>query len=250
MKSCLLLLSIVVVQSVLAQEALLQFEQANQLYRNGDFQQAAVRYEQVVKNGYEGPALFYNLGNAYFKLKNIPVAIVNYERAKLLAPHDEDISYNLRLANLRVVDKIEPIPQLFFIEWWRAFINIFSSGAWARTAIGALWCAALNGTIFLMIKSAAFRRVIFLFGIVCLLLCVLSWVAIIQQYHHERDDQMAIILSPSVSVKSSPDAQSTDLFVLHEGVKVDILDAVGEWKKIRLADGKIGWMPADSLQVI
>src|SRR6059036_404081 len=127
MKRWYLVLLLFICQTLVAQEAVRQFEQANQLYRDGKYDQAAGLYEQVISNGYESAALYYNLGNACFKLKNTPSAILNYERAKRLAPHDEDILYNLRLANLRIVDKIEPIPQIFFIDWWRSLVNTFSS---------------------------------------------------------------------------------------------------------------------------
>src|SRR6266849_1193138 len=122
--ACLLLLS---VQAGFAQEARLEFNQANQLYRDAQYDKAARLYEQVVKNGYESPALYYNLGNCYFKLRNIPASILNYERARRLSPHDDDISYNLRLANQRVVDKIEPLPQLFLVDWWNGYIGLFSA---------------------------------------------------------------------------------------------------------------------------
>src|SRR5713101_7431323 len=139
MRCCYLVVFVFIGQSLLAQEASLQFGQANQLYRDGKYEKAAGVYEQIINNGYEGAALYYNLGNAYFKLKNIPSAILSYERARRLDPHDEEILYNLRLANLRVVDKIEPIPQIFFVEWWHSLMNSFSSSGWAVAAIVSLW---------------------------------------------------------------------------------------------------------------
>ncbi len=250
MKWLLLLLSTVFVQMLFAQEALHQFEQANQLYRNGEYQQAVVLYEQIVNNDYEHAFLYFNLGNAHFKLKNIPAAILNYERAKRLAPHDEDILYNLQLANIRVIDKIEPIPQLFIIEWWRLLMGWFSSGGWAVTAIVAIWCVVISGTLLRFLKSTIVQRLFFLCCALSLLMTVLACMGAAHQYNHENNDNTAIIISPSVAIKSSPDEQSTDLFVLHEGVKVDLVDTVGEWKKIRLPDGKIGWVPAAGLQVI
>lgn len=233
-----------------ADEATVQFEQANQLYRNGDFQQAALMYEQIVKNGYESGPLFYNLGNAYFKLHSIPAAILNYERAKRLSPRDEDIAYNLRLCNLRVVDKIDAIPPLFFLEWWHNFVNLLSSNEWGLLAVILLWCVVLSGAVFLVSHSFILRRVTFLFSFLSLLVCIVSIVGMIQRSRIERSDQQAIVFSQSVAVKSAPDIQSTDLFVLHEGVKVELLDGVASWKKIRLPDGKVGWMPVDGFQVI
>ncbi|MBI4548877.1 MAG: tetratricopeptide repeat protein [Ignavibacteriae bacterium] len=235
---------------LLAQEAERQFEQANQLYRSGEYQKAAALYEQIILNGYEDPTLYYNLANAYFKLKSIPAAILNYERSFRLSPNDDDISYNLRLANLHVVDKIESIPRLFFIDWWWAFINIFSSDEWVIVGIISLWSAVLAGGIYLVIRPVLLRRISFVVSSLAVLVCLVSFVGAYQRIHRERSENSAIVFSPSVSVKSSPDEQSTDLFVLHEGVKVELVDTIGEWKKIRLTDGKIGWVEQEHLQVI
>src|SRR5258706_2151249 len=136
---CLLLCS---VQSAFSQEARLEFNQANQLYRDAQYEKASQLYEQVSKNGYESPALYYNLGNCYFKLHNLRAAVLSYERARRLAPRDEDISYNLRLANLRVVDKIDPLPQLFLLDWWNDFLGFYSSDGWALIVIICAWAAA------------------------------------------------------------------------------------------------------------
>jgi tetratricopeptide (TPR) repeat protein len=246
----LLFLVVLLVQSSFADEAALQLEQANQLYRGGDFQNAAVMYEQIAKNGYEGASLYYNLGNAYFKLHNIPAAILNYERAKRLAPRDEDISYNLRLCNLRVVDKIEAIPSLFFVEWWHNLLNLMSSENWGILGIAMLWCTVIGGAVFMISRSLLLRRSMFPLAVVCLIAALFSFVGMVQRSHIEQSDQQAIVFSQTVPVKSAPDVQSTDLFVLHEGVKVDVMDNVSSWRKIRLADGKIGWIPTDALQTI
>jgi tetratricopeptide (TPR) repeat protein len=233
-----------------AQEVSVQFEKANQLYRNGEYQNAVTMYEQVLKNGYENATVYYNLGNAYFKTQNISASILNYEKAKRLAPRDEDIFYNLRLANLRVVDKIEPIPRLFFIEWWYSFLNLFPSESWAVIAIVCLWLTVISGALFLLLRSILFQRVLFAIALISILICILSFVGTFQQRQIESNQQLAIVFSQSVSVKSAPDAQSTDLFVIHDGVKVELLDSVGEWKKIRLADGKIGWLPEATIRII
>ena len=233
-----------------AQEASLQFEEANQAYRNAEYAKAAGLYEHIVKNGVENAELYYNLGNTYFKLKNTPAAILNYERAMRLAPQDEDIGYNLRLANLRVIDKIDPVPQLFITVWWQSFVGIMSSASWAMAGIIALWGCLGAAALFLFLNIPLVRRLAFFGGVVCIFFAVIAFIAMSRQAHAESNDQLAIIFSPSVSVKSAPDIQSTDLFVVHEGVRVEILDFVGDWKKIRLADGKTGWMPGDGMRAI
>jgi tetratricopeptide (TPR) repeat protein len=246
----MIVISLILFSGAYAQEETMLFEQANQLYRNGEYRKAVSSYEQIVKNGYENAPLYYNLGNAYFKLQNIPASILNFERAKKLAPTDEDINYNLRLANLRVIDKVEPIPRLFFINWWNTFLNLFSSAGWAVAGIVALWIAVILGAFFLIAGRILIQRISFFIGIIMVLFAVLSFIGMYQQLHITEGTQYAIVFSQSVAVKSAPDAQSTDLFVLHEGVKVEFLDTVGEWRKVRLADGKIGWLPVEHMQII
>ncbi len=246
----ILLVSLLFVSGVHAEEASLAFEQANQLYRSNKYQEAAAVYEQVLKNGYESPALYYNLGNTYFKMQNIPMAILNYERAHRLAPRDEDITYNLRLANIRIVDRIEPVPELFFVGWWRGFVNSFSSGGWSIVSVIALWGAAIGTAVLLVSRRIIIQRIALFTAMFAFLLTILGFTAAYQRMQTERNTHAAILVVPSVSVKSAPDDQSTDLFVLHEGVKVEYLDSVGDWRKIRLADGKVGWLHSTAAIVI
>lgn len=231
-----------------ADEIALRFEQANQLYRNGEFGKAAELYEQILSHEFESPELYYNLGNAYFKLNNVPAAILNYERAKRLAPHDEDVDYNLRLAQLRVIDKIEPLPKLFFVEWWYSLVNTVSTDRWAVIGILSLWLVAISAILFIL-GRALLRQVAVITATIAAIICILSLVCALQRNAIEHE-QSGIVFSSSVPVKSAPDRQSTDLFILHEGVKVEVLDHVGNWGKIRLADGKLGWLPLETIELI
>jgi hypothetical protein len=233
-----------------ADESGVQFEHANGLYRAGKYKDAVENYEQIVKNGYESSELYFNIGNAYYKQGNYPRSIIAYERAKRLAPHDEDIAYNLRLANLRIVDKIEPLPMLFIIDWWTKFVNVFTAEGWAMLTMGLLWGMAIVGGVFAVARSFLTRRIA---GIVAVLLLsggAVSLVCEVQRDQIEQNDRMAVVISQSVPVKSAPDPHSTDLFVIHEGLKLEVLDVVGDWKKVRLADGKIGWMEAGGMETI
>jgi tetratricopeptide (TPR) repeat protein len=247
---CMLCGFLLLSQVIHGEEATLQFEQGNQFYRSGEYQKAIQMYEQLLQNGYESPALYYNLGNVYFKIQRFPNAILQYERAKRLSPDDEDVLHNLRLCNLRVIDKIEPVPQLFFIGWWKAFIDLFSSDGWAVMAIISLWFTSVAGTVFIVGRTMVLRRIAFLISAIGIAACVLGFLGTYERSHIEQNTKSAIVFAASVPVKSAPDAQSTDLFVLHEGVKVEFLDAVGEWRKIRLADGKVGWLTNESIEVI
>ncbi|MBI5020385.1 MAG: tetratricopeptide repeat protein [Ignavibacteriales bacterium] len=250
MRKLLIVLLSLISCYALAQEASHQFDQANQLYRSGEYEKASQLYQQVVKNGFESAELYYNLGNSYFKMGNIPASILNYERAKKISPDDEDINYNLRLVNLRVVDKIEPIPRLFFLNWYSSFINLYSSGSWSTIGITFLWLSAITGIMIFVVRGITIQRLLFLSVLVFIAFTVLAFIGAFKQIGSENSNGTGIVFTKTVSVKSAPDSQSTDLFVLHEGVKVEFLDAIGEWRKIRLADGKIGWLPAGDVQII
>lgn len=250
MNRFIFLLAFLIFQSATAEEALIQFEQANELYRKGDFAKAIGAYEQILAHGYEAPELYYNLGNAYFKIDDIPPAILAYERAKRLFPTDEDISYNLHLANMRVIDNVEPLPQLFFVEWWRSIVNTFSSDTWAAIGIVGLWCISFGLATLLLFARTVVRRLAFLSASISLVLVLISFAAMMERSSIEESDYFGIVFTSSVLVKSAPDEHSTDLFMLHGGVKVEVLDSVANWKKIRLADGKVGWLPAESITVI
>lgn len=233
-----------------AQEADVNFTSANEHYRAGRYPEAVHVYEQILSNGYESPALYYNLGNAFYKSGNIPAAILNYERAARLAPGDEDILHNLALANVRIVDKIDPIPRLFLLDWWEGLLGLASASGWGVAAIVALWTAAFLLAAFRLARGPLAQRLLLVSGIGALLFSLLGFTAGGIQGERETSESSAILFAASAAVKSAPEAQSTDLFVIHEGVKVDLLDSVGGWRKIRLADGKVGWLPMADLRVI
>jgi len=242
--------SIVLVHPCLADEASIQLEQANQSYRVGEYRKAAELYEQIVAGGYESPALYYNLGNAYFKLKNNPAAILNYERAKRLAPADDDIAYNLRIAQLRTIDRIEPLPELFFFEWWNALLDLNTADTWGTYALAAFWCGLFAAGSLWLIRRNVLRRTIEGVIVLSVVVCAVSSLGALHRFSVETSHTSAIVFTPTVSVKSAPDKQSTDLFVLHEGVKLQMLDVLGDWTRIRLSDGKTGWLPAESFRAI
>jgi tetratricopeptide (TPR) repeat protein len=240
-----------------AQEEAAAFGKATEAYRGGRYREAADLYESIVKNGWESATLYYNLGNAHYKLGEIPAAILNYERALRLSPGDDDIEHNLAMAELKTVDRIDPLPRLFFVAWWSGFLALASPGGWGAAAIVCLWIAAASGVGVLAAGSVAgagipdtLRGVGRMIAIVSLAAAVVAFAA-----GHFRNEEIygstrGVIFSQSVTAKSAPDEQSTDIFVIHEGLRVEILDAVGGWMNIRLADGKTGWMKEDHLLVI
>lgn len=224
------------------------FDVANTAYKNKNYDLALEAYQKLIDQGYQNAEIYYNLGNTFYKKDQIGLAVLNYEKAHKLAPSDEDIRYNLKLANLKTVDRINPVPQLSVIENWNHFISSRSSHSWAIISIMFIWLALIGFAVYLFVNS--FRRTGFYSGI--LLLCFAAFFAYLShtQTRVEYGADQAILTTPNAYIKSAPDASGTDLFMIHEGIKMDILDKVGEWSKVRLADGKVGWIQRTAYSVI
>ncbi|MCX6270115.1 MAG: tetratricopeptide repeat protein [Bacteroidetes bacterium] len=226
------------------------FDKANLLFKEKKYDAAAKEYEKVVQNGFESAALYFNLGNSYFKMNNIPMAIWYYEKARKLNPCDEDIIFNLKLANTRITDKIESIPELFFYRWWKEIRGLFSPDGWARITIVTFFLFFLLAAIYLLMKKVVIRKISFWLSMTLLLITIFTFTFAWQTSQLRKIQKEAIIFAPAVNVKSSPDESSVDLFVLHEGSKVIITDNLGDWYKIFIANGSVGWIPAETMKVI
>ncbi len=223
---------------------------ANDLYAKGNFQDAAVVYENILNQGFESAELYYNLGNAYYKQNVVAKAILYYEKALHLAPNDEDIKYNLELVNRFVVDKIEVLPVFFITEWIRNMRNIFKSDIWAIVSIGTFILTLIFISLYLYSRGLAFKKFSFWISLMFILITVVSFIFSYQQKRKILSGGSAIVISPSVTVKSSPDVSGTDLFVIHEGTKVWIEDKISDWKEIKLSDGSKGWLKVEDIETI
>lgn len=219
-------------------------------YIKNDFASAIQIYESLLQQG-EAPEIYYNLGNCYYKTDDIARAILNYERALLLSPGNTDIRANLEIARSKTIDKVTPVPEIFFITWIKSLVNSQSSDAWARTGIVSFLLLLVSLAIFFFTQHIKWKKIGFSAAILFLIVTVLSNLFASQQKSYLTNRNDAIILSPSVTVRSTPSESGTSLFVLHEGRKVEIKDnSMREWKEIRLEDGKVGWVPSSSIEVI
>jgi len=225
-------------------------KKANEAYNQGLFDSAIGLYNSVTNDGLESFELYYNLGNAHFKNNNLPKAILFYEKAKKLSPTDEEVNYNLNVANSMIVDKIERVPEMFYKHWWNYFYNMFSADAWTIISI-VIWLIFLTFlTFFILGRSSKSKRLTFYLAILFLFGSIASFGLASQKYYYTKENKEAIIFTPTITVKSSPTMGSVDLFVVHEGTKVRIIDKVDEWNKIKIQDGSIGWLPAKSMELI
>jgi len=224
--------------------------EADSAYVRGEYQQAINGYEALLKQGVSAD-LYYNLGNAYYRTENIPQAVLNYERALLLSPGDRDIRFNLQIARSKTYDKIVPESEMFFVTWYRSLVSLMSVDGWARTALVALGLTIVLLLVYLFSDRLWLRKVGFFGGVALLLLFFAGNLFAWQQKQDLLNRKGAIIFAPSVTVKSTPAANGTDLFILHEGTKVTIIDgSMKDWKEIHIADGKEGWIESKLIRII
>lgn len=216
--------------------------QAETFYREGKYMEAADAYNKILSNGKESAKLYYNLGNCYYKLGENTKAILNYERSLLINPGDADARYNLKMAQNLVVDKIEVLPEIFFLRWYKAFVSYFSADQWAYISLVLFLLFLGMVALFFYSTRMILKKTGFTVGIITLLLTIMSVVFTVKQNNRITEREFGIIMTPSVTVKGAPDNSGTDLFVIHEGLKVRIIGTLGDWVNVRLGDGNEGWV--------
>ena len=244
MKQLIIFILLVIPGFLFAQEENTQlWEKANAYYTTEEYQQAISIYEQILSSGEESAKLYFNLGNAYYKAGDVNNAILNYERAKLLAPQDKDIAFNLQIANQFVVTKIEPLPQPFFLRWRTSVINKHSADTWAYISTASFLVFLVLLGLFLFSRIPGVRRLSFWLGILVIIFSGFTFSFAAKQKKKIVESKSAIVFCPRVTVKSSPRESGTDLFLIYEGLKVEITDSLNTWKEIKLADGNEGWLP-------
>ena len=231
-----------------AQESTLK--EAEEAYAKEDYTQAIELYESVLKSYGESAMVYYNLGNAYYKAGKVAPAILNYERALLLNPGDSDTRFNLQVARQKTVDKIEPIGEFFLTRWIGTVEDVYSADGWAKWGVASFVLFIGCLVLFFFSKWIRLKKIGFFAGICFLLISLVANLFADGQQDKLLHRADAIVFASTVTVKSSPDASGTDLFILHEGTKVTIKSTLGEWSEIQLEDGNVGWMPSKEIQQI
>lgn len=225
-------------------------QNADDEYAKGNYQQAIKDYQEILKTGVSSE-IYYNLGNAYYRTDNITQALLAYERALQLSPGDNDIRFNLQYARSKTIDKITPETEMFFVTWYNSLVNFTSVDRWANTAIVSIVMALLLILVFLFAPQMWARKSGFYGSAVFLLLFAFANLFAFQQKHELETKQGAIVIAPTVNVKKTPAASGTDVFVIHEGTRVDITDrGMKQWRGVKLADGREGWLKTSQIEEI
>ncbi len=225
-------------------------ESAKEAYINEEYAYAIELYEEIISLGYESPYLYYNLANAYFKDNKFGRAILNYERAKKILPNNEEVLHNLRIANTRIVDKIDTVPEIFYYKWWKSIINMQNSDSWAKTAITFLFLFFGAFVFYVFSKKLIIKKIGFYTALILAFFVILSFIFANRYNKFQLSENTGIIMTVRTTAKSSPSPTSPDVFVIHEGTKVKIINDLGIWFEIRLANGNIGWIEKNTLELI
>ncbi len=226
------------------------FTKGNAYYARAQYKEAVAAYQEILNNGYQSAAVYFNMGNASFKNGDIASSIWYYEKAHKLSPGDEDINANIRFANLKTTDKIDEVPEFFLARWWKAFMLSFSLNTFSVLSVILILLASGIFVSYLFSNSFAIKKYSFYLSVqFCLMGIMLIFIAN-RQLSYFSGHQQAIIFNGAVNVKSGPGDKLGTLFVIHDGTKVNVLDNTNGWLKIRLANGNEGWMKQADAKLI
>ena len=233
-----------------ADENLILFDSANASYSKGNYEKAIDQYESILNKNVSSAELYFNLGNAYFKINEIGLAILNYERAKKLSPESEDLVANLKLANQKTEDKIEKAPELFLSSWKNSIVDLFSEKVWSTLCVFMFLCALILLAIYILSERATLKKVGFFGGSFLMILTVITFFLAGNKYELTVKSLNAVITAPTATITGSPNEKGTKLFILHEGTKVTITQEQDEWIEVKIANGNVGWIKSTLLQKI
>jgi len=243
----IIVLSIIIPLSVFADNQS-GFIKAQQAYNNSQYEQAIELYDSIVNNNIESAAIYYNIGNAYFKMDNIPSAILYYEKAKKIEPNNSDINYNIELANTRIADKIEAVPQFILRTVYLDIRSSMNESQWTTVNI-TLFVIFLIFIVLFFTKDNK-RQLWFSLAIIFLILTFISGIFGYKSFKEKTTHNSAIIFTPTIDIKSAPDTKSSTIFILHQGTKVHLIERSAKWQKIRIASGSEGWLKVDNFEEI
>ena len=224
------------------------FENANTAYNNAKYEKAVSLYKEILDQGEHSAALYYNLANCYYRLNNVGESVFYYEKAQLLNPNDQDIKVNAAFAQNMAIDAVELLPQTQLTHMKNSFFNSFSTEGWAILAVVLAWLFALFIGLYLWNKAPVLKRTFFILAILSSLLLISSISISFMKSSTEESTTYGILFSEKIDVWAEPNSRSEVLFLLHEGTKVQLLDALQEWQKIKIANGSEGWIKGGNIR--
>ncbi len=226
------------------------FEQANALYNDGKYAESIDKYNAILETENHSAELYFNLANAHYKLNNIAPSIYFYEKALLLSPNDAEIKNNLAFANNMTIDAIDNIPEAGFSKLLNSIAHVMSFDSWAKIAVGLVFCFVVLFLIYYFAYATIKKRLAFIGSLTALFLLCVSLAFAFHKYNLVKNDKPAIVFEQECKVKSEPNSRSEESFRLHEGTKVQVLDTVKNWSKIKLSDGKTGWVSSGDIKML
>ncbi|HPG39785.1 MAG TPA: tetratricopeptide repeat protein [bacterium] len=231
-------------------KAVTDFNKGNEFYQSGDYNKAVEYYELALHTGYMSAELYYNLGNSYYKTGQVGRSILNYERAKRLDSRDPDIQYNLDIAQLRIVDKINEPPQLFYVRFWNKLAGLFNIRDLGYITLVFYVLFIVFVIVRILSRSMVVKKVAKIAAIPVLVLLLFTSLLFLQRVNSDIHVKHGIVIVDKVDATSSPSQGDTIIFTLHEGVKVVVSEQSGDYLEIKLADGNIGWIRAGAVEII
>ena len=219
-------------------------------YDQGNYEDAAKQYEVLVQAFNGSPDLYYALGNSYYKQQNFSRAILNYERCLRRDPSNEDARANLEMAQLNCVDKIESIQPVIFVSWSNALRDALSADAWSKLSIFVFLLFLVGFGCYFFVRKVVWRKTGFYTAIVAAFLTLICIFYANQQADILTARNQAIVMAPTVTLRSTPAESGTQLLVIHEGLKVKVRQTLSGWTEVELSDGNVGWMPTEQLEII
>ncbi|GAB4135466.1 MAG: tetratricopeptide repeat protein [Ignavibacteriales bacterium] len=226
------------------------FNRANRRYQSKEYDKAIELYNHIYSKGYVSAELFYNMGNAYFRLNKLGYAILFYEKANKISLNDEDIQFNLKFAKAKTVDKLDEVPTIFLTLWWNSIISIFTYSGWAIVIIITWILFLISLGLYFLSRKLLYKKYGFYFSSILFALLLFFAVIFYSSYSQETNTNYGILTDEMTIVKQAPDSQSSDAFIIHQGIKFSFEDRVNNWTKIKLTDGKVGWIENSTFQKI
>ena len=248
-RSIFIIAFLVICSKVLGQSEVL-FQKATEAYNKGEYQKAIDLYDDILKNNKHSAALYFNLGNCHYKLDEIGPSIYYYEKALLLQPNDQEIKNNLSFAQNMKLDAIEEMPKTAMTRLHDSVVLALTPDQWGYLAIGMILLFVLGFIIYYILYSATYKRIAFIAANTALVISIFSVVMGYLGNRNQNAQNPAIVFEREVVVTSEPNQRSEKVFALHEGTKINVLESLENWSKIRIADGQTGWIPSESFRLL